>query len=285
MAEPSDKDARGASPPPAPAPPAPKGSSAWAWPLALVLVTLIGVGGLLIYKAVNAPTEMIERSGRIVGKTIDETRQIVGQVYEKIREGLRPNVNYRTLIISQFSQLSARPKLVVLTETLSVEVVKRSEKSVLWGLLNLGDTVVRLKAYGNKVQFYIPISEIRPEDFSYDPAAKKLVVRVPAPVLDRDVVEVQSDPSKIEVETKVGWARLSRYSGKSLETRAREALREEVLGAADSPPIREMATLEARKALTALFHDLAGSLQDGVTLVFEFQEDHPAKAQDAAPAR
>jgi hypothetical protein len=259
-------------------------TGAWAWSLALVFVTLIVVGGLLVHQAMNAPKDLVDASGRIVGKTFDETREIVGRVYEKIRDGLRPNVRYTTLITNQFSELSARPKLVVLTATTTVEVVKRSEKSALWGLLDLGDTVVRLKADGNRVQFYVPVGEIRPEDFSYDAVRKQVVVRVPAPVLDRDIVEVQSDPAKIQVQTKVGWARLQSYSGKHLEAKAREALRQEVLASADSRPMRDMARMQAEKSLRGLFRDLADSLQPGVTLVFEFKEEPGVSPADKKPA-
>jgi len=256
---------------------------AWAWPVALVIVSLIVAVALLVHHALNAPKEFVEASGQIVGKTLDETRQIVGRVYEKIRDGLRPNVHYSTLIVNQFTEFSARPKLVVLTATTSVEVVKRSEKSALWGLLDLGDTVVRLKADGNKVQFYVPVGEIKPEDFSYDPARRQVVVRVPAPVLDPDIVEVQSDPAKIQVQTKVGWARLESYSGKYLEAKAREALRREVLASADTQPMRDMARMQAEKSLRGLFHGLAGALQPGVTLVFEFKEEPGASPADKKP--
>jgi hypothetical protein len=77
----------------------------------------------------------------------------------------------------------------------------------------------------------------------------------------------------------VGWARLASYSGKHLEGRAREALRQEVLASADTQPMRDMARMQAEKSLRGLLRDLADSLQPGVTLVFEFKE---AKAAPSA---
>ena len=251
--------------------PAPEGRGprrrGWPWAVDALFLVLIFAGAYVAHEAVRAPE-------RTVNAAADRLEGMAGKVFEKLREGLRPNVTLRTIINSQFAKLDATPKLVVLTDTIDVEVAKSSEKRVLWGLLNLGTTEVRLKAPGNKVQFYIPVREIKAEDFSYRPAAKKVVVRVPGPVLDRQVVDVQSDPSKIEVETRVGWARLSAFSGKRLEAKAREALRQEVLASADTPPMHDLARLHAEKTLKAFFAELEGALGDGVRLEFEFR---PAK--------
>jgi hypothetical protein len=248
--------------------PVPHRRSAWPWVVAAVLIALILVGAYTIRQALRMPE-------RTVNTAADRLEGMAGKVFEKLREGLRPNVTVRSTVRSQFAKLDATPKLVVLTDTIDVEVAKSSEKRVLWGLLNLGTTAVRLKAPGNKVQFYIPLGEIRADDFVYQPAAKKVVVRLPAPVLDRQVVDVQSDPLKIEVETKVGWARLSAYSGKTLEAKAREALRQEVLSTADTPPMHDLARLHAEKTLRAFFAELEAALEDGVRLEFEFKAAKP----------
>jgi len=251
--------------------PVPDRRSAWPWAVAIALVALILVGGYVAREALRTPE-------RTVNTAADRLEGMAGRVFDKLRAGLRPNVTLRTTINSQFAKIDATPKLVVLTDTLNVEVARSSEKRVLWGLLNLGTTEVRLTAPGNKVQFYVPLRDLTAQDFTYQRAAKRVIVRVPAPMLDRDIVEVQSDPSKIEVQTKVGWARLSAFSGKALEAKAREALRQEVLMSADIPAMHDMARMQAEKTLAAFFRELAGSLQEGVGLEFEFR---PAPKEEA----
>jgi len=268
MAETPQNGSSPGSPPAEAGRPAPRGPSAWPWAVAAVLIALILVGAYTLRQALRTPE-------RTVNTAADRLEGMAGKVFEKLREGLRPNVTVRSTVRSQFAKLDATPKLVVLTDTIDVEVAKSSEKRVLWGLLNLGTTEVRLRAPGNKVQFYIPLGEIRADDFVYQPAARKVVVRLPAPVLDRQVVDVQSDPLKIDVETKVGWARLSAHSGKTLETKAREALRQEVLSTADTPPMHDVAHLHAEKTLRAFFAELQAALEDGVRLEFEFKAAKP----------
>jgi hypothetical protein len=244
-------------------------SGAWRWAAALMAVALVVLA--LIAAGAYVAREALRTPERTVDKAADRLEGMAGKVFDKIRDGLRPSVTVRTSVGSQVARLNATPKLVVLTETVDVEVAKSSEKRVLWGLLNLGTTEVRLKAPGNKVQFFIPLKEIKEEDFVYQPATKKVLVRVPAPVLDRQVVDVQSDPAEIEVETKVGWARLSAFSGRSLERQAKEALRQEVLSAADTPPMHDLARVQAEKTLRAFFGELEAGLRAGVRLEFEFK--------------
>ena len=244
--------------------PNPRPPRAWSWIIAIVLIEAIGVGGYLAYTTIMTPERTVE-------KTADRLEGMAGKVWQHLEGALRPNVTLKTVIHGQFARIETTPKLVVMTDTINVEVVRSSEKRALWGLLNLGTTEVRLRAPGNKIQFVVPLGKVTADDFSYDAAARKVTVRVPAPVLDTDLVEVQSDPAKIEVQTSVGWARLSAYSGKSLEEKSRAALRQEVLAAADTPAMHDLARVQAEKALRGFFGDLAAALADGVRMEFEFK--------------
>jgi len=245
------------------------------WAVAAVLVTLIVVGGIVAYSIITTPHRLATDTERIGGKIADHLEGLAGKVYDRLKDGLRPLVTVRTSVTSQFTRIDSTPKLVVMTDTIAVDITRTSEKRAIWGLLNLGTTEVRLKAPGNKVQFYIPIGQLEAEDFSFDRARRRIVIRVPAPILDRDIVEVQSDPAKIEVETHVGWARLSAYSGKALEAKAREGLRDEVLRTADSQAMHEIARTKAEKTLRTFFGDLESSFLDGVGIEFQFKPAPP----------
>lgn len=247
-----------------------RGWGPWPWVVGLALVAAVVV--VAIMAAQRVAREAVKAPQKTVNTVADRLEGMAGKVWDRIHAGLKPMTTVRGSVSGQFARLDATPKLVVLTETLDIEVVRGSEKALLWGYLNLGTTEVRIKAPGNKVQFYVPLAGLAAEDFCYDAARRKLVVCVPAPVLDADIVEVQSDPGRIDVETKVGWARLSAFSGKALERRAREALRQEVLKAADTPAVRDLARAKAEAALQAFFGDLTSALADGVTLEFEFAD-------------
>jgi hypothetical protein len=277
------------------------------WAATTVLVAVIMVGGMLLLQRgcqtgnqtvyvprqpqMEAPNKdarsipekiadriegMAAKEKKYIDDKIAHAEKLAGAVYDKLKGAVKPVETARAGVTSQFARVSSSPQLVVMKDAVDVDITRSNERLILWGRLNLGKTEVELKARGNKVQFYVPMSQLKADDFSYDPDARRVVVRVPEPVLDRELVEVQSNPADIEVRRDAGWARLSALSGKALEREAREALRDEVLTAADTPERRAAARTEAAKALRPFFSDLANSLQEGVQLDFEFVPAAPA---------
>ena len=82
------------------------------------------------------------------------------------------------------------------------------------------------------------------------------------------------DPDKIEVWRKVGWARLSSYSGDYLEKEARKELRPMVVEEARNCELAyRAARLQAEKILRTLFESQARAqgLKDYVSLEVEFE--------------
>ena len=179
-----------------------------------------------------------------------------------------------TTIFSVTKKLNAQAKMVVLQAEVQVEIVKRSEKIVKLGPIpgvSLGTTTVRLRCGGNKVQYYIPLDRVTERNFSFDAATGQLVVSLPAPVLDESIVEVQSDPAKMEIQTEVGWGRLEAYSGKALRDLALQELRAAVLQEGASDLHRQVAKMEADKQVRAFLAPLAGQLRADVKLTTEFR--------------
>ena len=200
---------------------------------------------------------------------------LVGSVMDRLGEALKPRVTVQNIVASQVRKVRAESKLVVLTTDVDATVSRTEEMRVLWGYLNLGTSEATLQVRGNRVQYYIPLEGFSADNIVYDKARGRVVVKVPAPVLDRDIVEVQSDPEMLYVRKERGWARLPSTQDR-LEDQARRMLRGEVIKAGDAQWVHERARVEGRKSLAALFNDLTLVLADGVTLEFEYTE--PAAA-------
>ena len=135
----------------------------------------------------------------------------------------------------------------------------------------LGTTTVALRARDNRVQYYVPLTNITKGDFKYDETHKRLVFRVSSPVLDKDLVEVQSDPSKIEVRTDIGWARFDKFSGQFLREQAQRDLRPAVLEEGNNSLYIDKAKINARESLKKLLEPLASKLKDDVELEIDFK--------------
>jgi hypothetical protein len=188
-------------------------------------------------------------------------------------EAFRPRVNFSTTVFDTLESLKKTSRLVVLTAAINVEVVEKSQKTQnLFGYeVDLGTTEVRLRALENKVQFFVALTNLSAENFSYDPDRKRLTLRVPRPVLDEDLVEVQSDPAKIEVQSKVGWARLDKFSGKFLRTQAQARMRSAVIHAGGNEAYVSQAMEQGRASLKTLLRPVADLLKPGVELDVEFR--------------
>ena len=231
------------------------------WAVAAVLITGILVVGFLVYSVVyRLPHEAATVAVETVGTTMDR----IADIPEGLAAAFKPNVDVNTTIHRSIDELKKEAKLVVLTASVDVEVSKTSEKRILWDMLQLGDTSVRLRVPGNKVQYYIPVAGLSKDNFEYDPATGFVCLHLPEPLLDRDFVDVQSNPDVIEAETQVGWGRLDAFSGEFLEDEARRALRESVLEEGASKLISDKARVEAESVVSALLANLTAGLREDV---------------------
>ena len=234
-----------------PAPVAPPARSHWPLAIALVFIVLILCGTGLAWWFLNASM----------------------QVPADVVEAVRPTVNVSTIYNTAFEEISDTPKLVVWTGRVNAEIAKQSETRVLWGKLYLGTTVVRVRAADNRVQYIVPLDEIKPEDLIYEPKYHRLIVRIPAPELDTQVVEVQSDPAKLDIETANGWAKLDRFSGHFLREEAMADLRPAVVRQGRNPLLAYRARDKARTAVADFIRKAATPLDDDVLIHVEFKDE------------
>ena len=231
--------------------------SAWPWAFAVVALGIVAAATFLSLKLIDAgrdaamlPVRAIDRLGAI----------------------FKPNVTVSTVVMNTVEKLKKESKLVVLTVTVNVEVSKKSEKNSLYGLVDFGETTVTLKAYGNKVQYFVPLAGLKTDDIRYDPVSKKVIIFLPGPELDEGIVEVQSDPARMELRTDVGWARLDRFSGQFLRDEAKRDLRPAVIRAGKQQLIREKAERATIEALQPLLGPLSEQLQPGVGIEVRFEK-------------
>jgi hypothetical protein len=217
----------------------PSGSSGWRWPLVLLLIV---VAGFLI-----------------ASRTITQTSK-----------SFAPTINNTTIINTSVTRLQQEAKFVVMTANIDVEVRRTSEKRAFYDLVDFGDTVATVRTRGNRAQYVVDLSHITDKNFKLEGENKRLVVSVPDPRVDDKIVEVQSDPSEIEIETEIGWGRLSARSGQKVRDEAVRALRQAVVDEARSAIYIKLAREHAEEKITDMLAPLTKQL--GVTnVVIEFK--------------
>lgn len=120
--------------------------------------------------------------------------------------------------------IKSQAKYVVASQNLTVSI-ERAESYTKWWVY-FGTTVAQIRVDDCRVQYIIPTEQIKASDFTYDAKAKVLRVSLPQPVLDREFMDVPSDPAKWWVYSASAWARFNRGE---VEYAARQSLRDELL--------------------------------------------------------
>jgi len=233
------------------------------WPLAFAVVALaiVGAGTIILLKVIGV--------GEKVG---GEAVSVPSRIAASIADAFKPKVSFNTVISSTLQSLKHDPKLVVLTASVNVEITKESDKT-LWGIVDMGKTKARIKAYGNKVQYVVPMDSLTETNFFYDDIHKRIVVTIPPPRFDEEIVEVQSNPSMMEIETEVGWGRLDKFSGELLRDTARRDLRPAVVREGKNELLAEKARANARKTVQKMLQPMAESLNQNVEVWVMFSDE------------
>ena len=118
---------------------------------------------------------------------------------------IRPErkVTIDSIIYSTIGELKKESKIVVMTGEVNLSV-KRSHTK-FFSRLNLGTTAVEVLVPKNKVQYVIPTDAISEESFRWNDETGEVSIEIPTPVIDEEIVEIQSDPSLIKVRKEIGW--------------------------------------------------------------------------------
>jgi hypothetical protein len=197
------------------------------------------------------------------------TLYTANRLFNRATRSLMPSYSTTTLIQTSVSRLRQEAKFVVLSADVTVEVTRTSSK-ILFERLDFGDTVTTVRTKGNRAQYSVDLNGIKERDFRFSPDGKSLVVTVPEPRVDESIIEVQSDPSQIEVQTKVGWLRTDKRSGELTRAEAKKALRDAVVAEAKSQIYVDLARKNAQEKVAGLINPLVKQM--GVTnLTVEFR--------------
>jgi hypothetical protein len=193
----------------------------------------------------------------------------INRMFMRATKSLAPSYTNSTVVQTSVNRLRQEAKLVVLSADVTVEVTRTSSK-ILFDRLDFGDTVTTVRTKGNRAQYFVDLNGIKESDFRLSTDGRNLVVTVPQPRVDESIVEVQSDPSQMEVQTKVGWLRTDKRSGELTRDEAKKALREAVVAEARSQIYVDLARKNAQDKVAGLLNPLVKQL--GVTnLTVEFR--------------
>jgi hypothetical protein len=221
-------------------------------PFAIVAIIFILTAGFIVYKIIVIPEN----------------------VAGIIKKGFNPKIDIRNISYNSINEIKKDPKLVVMTAEINVAIERSSEKSILWGKLKLGTTVVEIKVPENKVQYILPTNSINREDFKWNEYRRELTIYIPKPVLDTDIIEIQSDPNKISIRKDIGWGRLKGYSGDFLENNIKSNLRIKVIETAQNDLLIDRACKNAAICIKNIIKNSLKNQVDPVSLIVKFKDDH-----------
>ncbi len=177
---------------------------------------------------------------------------------ERLSEALVPRVAFNRSIVeqvvTQLGELEVAPRFVVGTREIVAETTEEdtTEVAATWLheslRLPIGKTVTRVRATGNRVQYVVDLREI---DVSVSADGHAMQLLVPAPRVDDDVVDVQSDPAGYEILVDKDWLHHVLSAQADIDA-ARRALRGAVVAAGAHPAALLEAREEAKPLLEAL---------------------------------
>lgn len=238
----------------------PKTGSAWPIAFAVIALAIIALAGFIFKTCVDQPARMAETIARAT----------------------QPQVTVNTIVQTSLERLRSESKLVVYTADVAVMVTKVSDKKILSGKVDLGSTVVRLRAAGNKAQIIIPLNELKEGDISFDEGENRFTVSLPQPRVDEDLVEVQTNPTFYEIETEIGWARLDKFSGEALREEAKRELRGAIIAEASHPRILSAARDSGREQIAGLLEAVVKPMRPEAKVEVRFK-DAPASPRATDP--
>ncbi len=177
-------------------------------------------------------------------------------------------------ISTHIGQLQGQNKLIVAESTLDV-IIERSEEDVLFKevdwipTISRGQSTVKLKLSGNKVQY-----KVLPADLKFDvevgEVLKKVTIRSKLPVLDEELVEVQSNPDKMQFEKDMGWSHLESGRGEEMLTHIKQTAREEIIKSGQTPPQMAFAEAKGKNSLRETFAPLLKAIDESIILEVEY---------------
>jgi hypothetical protein len=138
----------------------------------------------------------------------------------------------------------------------------------------VGSVHVFLDVPGNRAQYIIPSNGPNDEHWNVEAVSESVIMlTLPAPIVNDKVVEVQSDPGKIQVYIDNDWMEHLIPSGGDID-QAKKLLRQAVIETAQSKPALAEVRIEARQVAAKFFGELfTRSLGRPVTVIVQFADE------------
>ena len=182
--------------------------------------------------------------------TFKEEKKIIGTVRKKIKESAKG--------YSEDTDFKFKP--VVLTQYITVEL-SQNEVATLCGITT-GNADLRVTYKDNKVQYYVDLERLSDQDVQYDMDSRSINIYIASPKIDEDMVEVQSDPDKINIKDKTSWITYG-IDLEKMKVDIQKRVRKEVLEAGSHDMYKASARRNAKEKLYELFNRvLKGYLEE-----------------------
>lgn len=195
---------------------------------------------------------------------------MVRQTTQNAIEAFQPQTKYVTILSGAIGKMNDTAKLVVLTVPVGVTVTQESTTTFAGFSVGSAKAEVTVPAV---IQYDLKIKDISMNDFYYDALNKRLVVSIPHPTIDTDIVEIESDPAKIKVRTELGWSPLSIFKGAAVREGAMKHLKESAIEIGRHELIQERADKNAKEVVGGFLGQVKDALQsDGVRVEVEFKK-------------
>ncbi len=195
---------------------------------------------------------------------------VARQAAQGAMEIFQPQTKYSTVLSGAITQLNNNPKLVVLTADINATVGVEGTTKFLG--INISSAKVEITAPA-KVQYYLKLKDIGMNDLYYDQLGKRLVVTIPRPIFDTEVIALDTDPDKLSVRTELGWSPLSIFKGGTVREDALRHLREAAISQGRHELLQDRADKNAKEIVGDMMSKVKDALkQDGVRLEVEFKK-------------
>ncbi len=207
--------------------------------LIIVIAIILVAWQIWLYLTANQVEKVVTTT---VKKGLDVVK-ILATSREKVKESM----------IIGLGEVNTDKKLVVYTQSLNTEIHKEKEKRILNDWLFWGTASVKARFLDNKVQYYVPLDNIKEENFSFDESNRTIKINCPKVEIDRNMVYVQTDPAKIEKEENGSWNPFG-PSLKEMNDEIMTEIKNKVIFDARHTLYIEKAEREAKIALEKLFY-------------------------------
>ena len=148
-------------------------------------------------------------------------------------------------------------KLVVYTQPLDVAIDKDEDNRILWDWISIGSARLKVKFLGNKVQYFVPLQEIKDNHIMYEPERRTIKIVCPPVHIDKEMVFIQPNPDKIIREENGTWSPFGPKM-KDLNDSVKRGIVEKTLRLGHTKEIRLKAQTAAKAALEQLFNKILG---------------------------